>query len=128
MFNVLNSVKKKRATSDDVIAVCDAVHTFETEEAQNDTPICGGMKLLGNKEFELETGGYQSEPEDDEHEPERLEDTLYANGKPDNKKTVSKKRKALKKLKSPKYVSILLQYISLIHILAFYLVFLSACA
>ena len=60
------------------------------------------MKLLANEEFELETGGYESEPEEDE--PEKLKDTLHLDDRPD-KKAVSKKRKAFKELESPKYVS-----------------------
>lgn len=114
-------MKKKRLTSD---AVCDGVNAFELEEVPDDKPIERGMKLLANEEFELETGGYESEPEEDE--PDKLEDTLHLDDGPD-KKSVSKKRKALKKLKSPKYVSILFQYIKLNHVLAVYLIFLSSC-
>ncbi|KAF3431175.1 hypothetical protein FNV43_RR25905 [Rhamnella rubrinervis] len=98
-------VKKKRVTSDDIIAVCDGVNTSELEEVPDDKPMGEGMKLLTNEEFELETGGYESEPEEDE--PDKLEDILHLDDRPHlddkpDKETVSKKRKALKKLNSPK--------------------------
>lgn len=102
---VLNRVKRKRSVSNDIIAVGDGINTLKlVEKVPDDRPINAGMKLLANEEFEKETGGYQSETEEDE--PDQLEKTLHVDDRPDRKK-VSKKRKASKKLRSSKYVSIL---------------------
>lgn len=60
-----------------------------------------GMKLLANEEFELESGGCQSDSE--EGGPDKLEEKLDVDDSPE-KKSVSKKRKASKKLQRSKYV------------------------
>ena len=93
--NLPNSVKKKR--SGDIARLTDGRRYFEVEEVAEEEPVNGGMKLLANEEFEKESGRYRSDSE--EGEPEKLEDIEET-----PKKTVSKKRKASKKLTRSKYV------------------------
>lgn len=100
----LNRVKRKQSVSDDIFTLRNGNKTLELERIPDNTPIKAGMKLLANEEFEKETGGYQSETEEDI--PDQLEETLHADGTPDKKK-VSKKRKASKMRQSSKYVNIL---------------------
>ncbi|XP_048319187.2 coilin isoform X1 [Ziziphus jujuba] len=92
-------VKRKQSVSDDIFTLRNGNKTLELERIPDNTPIKAGMKLLANEEFEKETGGYQSETEEDI--PDQLEETLHADGTPDKKK-VSKKRKASKMRQSSK--------------------------
>lgn len=92
-------MKKKQDTSlDSTEEIHDRLNSFELAVLEKQ-PMSAGIKLFADEEFEKETGGYQSKPEDDELEG--FEDTLVVNDRTDNN-TVSKKRKASKKF-TPMY-------------------------
>ena len=96
----------------------DGANLIEEEKIVEKQPVAPCVPLLANEEFEKETGGYQSEPKEDEdnqetsgyqHEPEedeekQSEDPLLV-GNSSGGNGVSKKRKASKELQSSKYVS-----------------------
>ena len=99
----------------------DGANLIEEEKIGEKQPVAPCVPLLANEEFEKETGGYQSEAEENEdnqetsgyqHEPEEDEDKqsadplLVDNSSGGN--GVSKKRKASKELHSSKYVSSLI--------------------
>ncbi|XP_030545044.1 coilin isoform X1 [Rhodamnia argentea] len=92
-------VKMKQGTSRDTAKLHDAENTLEEIEFVEKHPVQTGLKLLMNEEFEKETGGYESESEEDEcgqsHGCLNEKDTSNSNA-------VSKKRKASKKLKGSK--------------------------
>ncbi|CAK7332515.1 unnamed protein product [Dovyalis caffra] len=83
-------VKKKGSTSTEIIKIDDGLNdSLNVVEIIDKPQVTRGMNLLANEEFDKESGGYESEPEEDvENSPEV--------------KTVSKKRKASKDLHSPK--------------------------
>ncbi|KAG5240768.1 coilin [Salix suchowensis] len=83
-------VKKKGSTSTEIIKIGDGLNdSLNMVELIDKPPVTTGMNLLANEEFEKESSGYESEPEEDvENSPEV--------------KTVSKKRKALMDLRFPK--------------------------
>lgn len=81
----------------EIVEVSDGVNLTEEDKIEEKQHVLTDVPLLANEEFEKETGGYQSEPEEDEDN--QSEDELHVENSP-----VSKKRKASKKLQSPKYV------------------------
>ena len=105
----------------EVIEAGDGPNLIEEEKIVEKQPVATCVPLLANEEFEMETGGYQSEAEEDEdnqetsgyhHEPEeeedkQSEDPLHVD-KSSGGNGVSKKRKASKELHSSKYVSSLI--------------------
>lgn len=107
-FDMLGiSVKKKGSTLSDIIEVGDGANSVEEIDIEENQPIHTGLPLLANEEFEKETGGYQSEAEEDEEEhPEEIMPVENSS----DAKAASKKRKASKKLKSSKYVLQLISY------------------
>ncbi|KAF8015607.1 hypothetical protein BT93_H1200 [Corymbia citriodora subsp. variegata] len=88
-------VKRKQGSSRDAGKLRDVENALEEIEFVEKQPLQTGLKLLANEEFEKESGGYESESEDDEcghsHGSLNKEDTS-------NNNAVSKKRKASKKL------------------------------
>ncbi|KAJ4833543.1 hypothetical protein Tsubulata_021227 [Turnera subulata] len=66
--------------------------------------VTTAMNLLANEEFQKESGGYESEPEDDvdKEVAEEEEEEQALSEKAPEEKTVSKKRKASKELHSSK--------------------------
>lgn len=91
------SVKRKGELLSEIVEVSDGINLTEEDEIEEKQPVLTNVPLLANEEFEKETGGYQSEPEEDEDN--QSEDELHVEISP-----VSKKRKASKKLQSSKYV------------------------
>ncbi|KAA8529651.1 hypothetical protein F0562_034249 [Nyssa sinensis] len=87
-------VKKKRGKSSDIIKVGEEAKLIEEEEIVEKQPVLTGVPLLTNGEFEKESGGYQSELEEDE-------DKLHVGGSSGGN-AASKKRKAPEKLQSSK--------------------------
>ncbi|XP_030475021.2 coilin isoform X2 [Syzygium oleosum] len=87
-------VKKKQGTSRDTAKLRDVENALEEIEFVEKQPVHTGLKLIANEEFEKETGGYESESEEDacgqSHGSLNEEDASNSN--------VSKKRKASKKL------------------------------
>ncbi|KAM7528004.1 hypothetical protein LguiB_031414 [Lonicera macranthoides] len=92
-------VKKKGSTLSDIIEVGDGANSVEEIDIDENQPIHTGLPLIANEEFEKETGGCQSEAEEDEEE--HPEEILPVENSSDAK-AASKKRKASKKLKSSK--------------------------
>lgn len=94
-------VKKKQGTSRDTAKLRDVENALEEIEFVEKQPVHTGLKLIANEEFEKETGGYESESEEDacgqSHGSLNEEDASNSNA-------VSKKRKASKKLVGSKYV------------------------
>lgn len=80
----------------DVVKIGNGLNLREEGVIVEKQPVITFVPLLANEEFEKEIGGYQSEPEEEE-------DTLLEEN-PSGGNAVSKKRKASKKLQSPKYV------------------------
>ncbi|XP_021818506.1 coilin isoform X1 [Prunus avium] len=68
------SVKRKGGTLSEIALVDAGTESLEIEEIVERRPLNTGIKLLANEEFEKETGGYESESEEDE--PYQLEDPL----------------------------------------------------
>lgn len=92
------SVKRKGGILTE-ITESDGLNSLEEIEIVENQPFLPGVNLLANEEFDKETGGYESESEEDELES--LEDVLYVEDtQKDNK--VSKKRKASNKIQSSK--------------------------
>ncbi|GAB2292322.1 hypothetical protein Dimus_026569 [Dionaea muscipula] len=81
------------------INVTEEARTSEEEDLFDKLPLVPGMKLLANEEFEKETGGYQSEPQEDGDEEEN--DVLLVNSTP-NMDSISRKRKSSKNFESSK--------------------------
>ncbi|KDP26679.1 hypothetical protein JCGZ_17837 [Jatropha curcas] len=92
-------VEKNGSVSTEIVMVGDGVNSLEVVEIVETQPVVAGMNLLANEEFEKESGGYQSEEVEDE--PKQVEDAVHVENSPEVK-TVTKKRKASKELKSPK--------------------------
>ncbi|XP_057497050.1 coilin-like isoform X3 [Actinidia eriantha] len=106
---------KRKGVLHEVVEAGDGANLIEEEKIAEKQPVATCVPLLANEEFEKETGGYHSEPEEDEgnqetsgyqHEPEedeekQSEDPLLV----DNSSSgngVSNKRKASKELQSSK--------------------------
>ncbi|GFY88209.1 sphere organelles protein-like protein [Actinidia rufa] len=108
-------VKRNGGILREVIEAGDGPNLIEEEKIVEKQPVATCVPLLANEEFETETGGYQSEAEEDEdnqetsgyhHEPEeeedkQSEDPLHVD-KSSGGNGVSKKRKASKELHSSK--------------------------
>lgn len=84
------SVKKKGRKSSNAVKVADKNGSADELE------IVKGVELLANEEFNKESGGYQSDSEDDE-DANAVENTLGGNA-------LSKKRKASEGLVGSTYV------------------------
>ena len=102
-FEFCVSVKRKGGPVIDLLKVGDETSCSEDEAIVEKPHISGGVKLLAYEEFNKEGGGYESESEEDEPE-ETAEVEIAPAGN-----AGSKKRKASRKIKSPKYV---LKYLS----------------
>lgn len=83
-------MKKKGSKSSNVVKATDKNGIAEEQG------VVKGVQLLANKEFNKETGGYQSESEEDE-DADAVENTSGGNA-------LSKKRKASERLGGSKYV------------------------
>lgn len=83
-------MKKKGSKSSNVLKVTDKNGVAEEQG------IVKGVQLLANEEFNKETGGYQSDSEEDE-DADAIENTSGGNA-------LSKKRKASERLVGSKYV------------------------
>ncbi|CAL8994125.1 unnamed protein product [Prunus brigantina] len=95
------SVKRKGGTLSEIALVDDGTDSLEIEEIVERRPLNTGIKLLANEEFEKETGGYESESEEDE--PYQLEDPLTVEDAPETGSSRrSKKRKLSNKPQSSK--------------------------
>ncbi|KAL7241108.1 hypothetical protein ACSBR2_006686 [Camellia fascicularis] len=92
-------VKKKGGMLYEIVEVGEGANIIEGGEIVEKQHALTSVPLLANEEFEKETGGYQSEPEEDEDN--QSVDTLHVENSSD-RKVVSKKRKASKKLQSSK--------------------------
>ena len=98
--NACNRVKKKGSTSTEIIKIDDELNgSLNVVEIIDKPLVTKGTNLLANEEFERESGGYETEPEEDV--AEEVEDVENS----PEEKTVSKKRKASKDLRCPKYGS-----------------------
>lgn len=108
-------MKKKQGTSlDTTEEIRDGVNNLELEVVEK-PPINAGMKLLADEDFEKEKEGYESESKDDDLE--QLDVALLKYDSPE-KCTVSKKRKASKKLHTPKYAMFLMfQYVDTFYLI-----------
>ncbi|KAK8512831.1 hypothetical protein V6N13_090423 [Hibiscus sabdariffa] len=93
------SVKKKGRKSIEIIKDGNDLNFLEELEIVEPLPVNAGVKLLANEEFDKETGGYESESEEDERELVPLETQAQVESTP-IKNMVSKKRKARDKLPS----------------------------
>ncbi|XP_057484962.1 coilin-like [Actinidia eriantha] len=93
-------VKRKGGTSSEIIEVVDGANLIEEEEIVEKQPVLTDVPLLAIEEFEKETGGYQSEH--DEDEDDQSEEALHVQNLSGGN-AASKKRKASKKLQSAKY-------------------------
>ncbi|XP_038704428.1 coilin-like isoform X2 [Tripterygium wilfordii] len=91
-------VKNKECTLSEIVMVGDEGNHLDLEIVEKQ-PVATGVQLLANDEFQKETGGYESESEEDEHE--ESVDAFAVESNPDEKK-VAKKRKASRKLQSSK--------------------------
>lgn len=95
-------MEKNGGLSSELVMLGDEGNSLEVVEIVETQPVAAGMNLLANEEFEKESGGYQSEEEEDA--PEQAKDAVQVEDSREVKK-VSKKRKASKELKISKYVS-----------------------
>ncbi|XVF02580.1 hypothetical protein REPUB_Repub04eG0186900 [Reevesia pubescens] len=93
------SVKKKGGKSTEILKLGNGLNSLEELEIVGQLPANTSVKLLANEEFNKETGGYESEPEEDEQELEPLENQAQVETTP-IENMVSKKRKARDKLPS----------------------------
>ncbi|GMP82610.1 hypothetical protein CsSME_00036838 [Camellia sinensis var. sinensis] len=93
------SVKRKGGMSSEIVDKSDRENLIEQEEIVEKQPVLNCMPLLANKEFEKETGNFESEPEEDEDNVSG--DTLHVDNS-FGENVLSKKRKASKKLQSSK--------------------------
>ncbi|OAY32483.1 coilin isoform X2 [Manihot esculenta] len=92
-------VEKNGGLSSELVMLGDEGNSLEVVEIVETQPVAAGMNLLANEEFEKESGGYQSEEEEDA--PEQAKDAVQVEDSREVKK-VSKKRKASKELKISK--------------------------
>ncbi|GAB4841409.1 hypothetical protein Ancab_022136 [Ancistrocladus abbreviatus] len=96
IFACVGSVKRKGAKFSATLNAIDSARASKEEHIVDKQPLV----LVANEEFEKEIGGYQSEPESDEDEEQP--DALHVASTPKTN-TISKKRKASKKLLSSMY-------------------------
>lgn len=85
------SVKRRELALGKAAEVEDGGNLLDEQEVNRTEPVDNGMLLLADEEFDKETGGYESESED-----EKLDEV------PSPKEKASKKRKASTKLQSSK--------------------------
>ncbi|OMO81603.1 hypothetical protein COLO4_23486 [Corchorus olitorius] len=98
------NVKKKGGKSNDPVKVDKGFNSLEELEIVEQPPVNTnrGVKLLAYEEFNKETGGYESESEEDEEELDpSLENQALVESTP-IENMVSKKRKASKNLRGSK--------------------------
>ncbi|OMO60278.1 Coilin [Corchorus capsularis] len=98
------NVKKKGGKSSDIVKVDKGFNSLEELEFVEQPPVNTnrGVKLLAYEEFNKETGGYDSESEEDEEELDpSLENQALVESTP-IENMVSKKRKASKNLRRSK--------------------------
>ncbi|XVE92304.1 hypothetical protein REPUB_Repub01dG0085500 [Reevesia pubescens] len=93
------SVKKKGGKSTEMIKVGNGLNSLGELEIIEQPPVNTGVRRLAFEEFNKETGGYESEPEEDEQELEPLENQRQVESTP-IENMISKKRKARDKLPS----------------------------
>ncbi|KAK4793602.1 hypothetical protein SAY86_024037 [Trapa natans] len=86
-------VKRKVKNFTGTARLCDEKNPLKALEIADTQPVDTKFQLLAKEDFVKETGGYGSEPEEDEDEP--FSDNA-------NEGADAKKRKASRKLKSPK--------------------------
>ncbi|GAB4835107.1 hypothetical protein Ancab_000015 [Ancistrocladus abbreviatus] len=91
--SVHSTVKRKGAKFSTTLNAIDSARASKEEHIVDKQPLV----LVANEEFEMEIGGYQSEPESDEDEEQP--NALHVASTPKTN-TISKKRKASKKLLS----------------------------
>ncbi|RXH72170.1 hypothetical protein DVH24_033708 [Malus domestica] len=95
------SVNRKEGTLSEIALLDDGTDAIEVEEIVERQPMNTRMKLLANEEFEKETGGYDSDSEEDGSD--QLEDLFPVENPPDNgSNRRSKKRKLSDKPQSSK--------------------------
>ncbi|XP_009359233.2 coilin isoform X1 [Pyrus x bretschneideri] len=95
------SVKRKEGTLSEIALLDDGTDAIEVEEIVERQPMNTRMNLLANEGFEKETGGYDSDSEEDG--PDHLEDLFPVENPPDNGSNGrSKKRKRSDKPQSSK--------------------------
>ncbi|GMH31110.1 hypothetical protein Nepgr_032953 [Nepenthes gracilis] len=92
-------VKRKGDKLSATVNTIEGARISKEEDIVEKQPLITGVKLLANEEFQKETGGYHSESEEDEDEEQ--DGALHVE-KNTNINTLSKKRKASKKLESSK--------------------------
>ncbi|XP_010251018.1 PREDICTED: coilin isoform X2 [Nelumbo nucifera] len=92
-------VKKKGDTLTEISRLEEKKNYAEDSEIVEKRPLLTRVELLAFEEFEKESGGYQSEPE--EEEDDRIEDTLHVVNTSSGQK-ISKKRKSSKKIQNSK--------------------------
>ncbi|XP_057493949.1 coilin-like isoform X2 [Actinidia eriantha] len=92
-------VKRKGRILREVVEAGDGSNLIEEEKNVEKQPVATCVPLLANEEFETDTGGYQSEAEEDVYK--QSEDPLLVD-KSSGGNGVSKKRKASKELHSSK--------------------------
>ena len=96
-------MKRKEGALSEIALLDDGTDAIEVEEIVERQPMNTRMKLLANEEFEKETGGYDSDSEEDG--PDQLEDLFPVENPSDNgSNRRSKKRKLSDKPQSSKYV------------------------
>ncbi|XP_039018171.1 coilin-like isoform X2 [Hibiscus syriacus] len=93
------SVKKKGRKSTEIIECVNDFNLLEELEFVEKLAVKTGGKLLANEEFDKETGGYESESEEDERELVPLENQAQVESTP-IENMFSKKRKGRDKLPS----------------------------
>ncbi|XP_038994060.1 coilin-like isoform X1 [Hibiscus syriacus] len=93
------SVKKKGRKSTEIIKSVNDFNLLEESEFVERFDVNNGGKLLANEEIDKETGGYESESEEDERELVPLENQAQVESTP-MENMVSKKRKSRDKLPS----------------------------
>ncbi|XP_065875018.1 coilin [Euphorbia lathyris] len=92
-------VEKIGGVSSDILMIGNGENHLEAVQIVDMQPVASAMNLLANEEFEKESGGYQSEEEEDAQEQE--ENEIHIESTPEDK-NVSRKRKASKEIKSSK--------------------------
>ncbi|CAM8980018.1 unnamed protein product [Rhodiola kirilowii] len=91
-------VKRKRGVVHDIVELCNGSDFGEEEGGLKRLGLGANKLLLADEEFEKEIGGYQSEEEGEDGMDELSDESLQGA----IQKPISKKRKANRKLKSPK--------------------------
>ncbi|OVA20830.1 Coilin [Macleaya cordata] len=92
-------VKKKAGFWADVIRNGNQENSHEDSEIVGKQPVLSGVELLALDEFEKESGGYQSEPEESKSDSPG---DAFCLETPSSGKTISKKRKSSKKTEESK--------------------------